>query len=281
MKRHRQRLRTLAQRSRRLATAARHRAVQPRRRAAKDCLALRKRPMGHSLRPHSDDAHPEAADRPFRRACGERARLPHAGASLGLPAPARVSCGSARKSPSSSNVTTASQAGNDIIRVHQEDICQALGIMPTKKYQNEGGPNAAEIVELLRTYSTRSSSRYRHLYRRPWLQLAYRWHRCARQELLAAAGRPSRPACATLRRCEHPAPYDEFDLSEGQTLDENRRRIPLRDVGLRQWQKFASEMRVDAEKLIEELIAMSKQLHDEVNAVRARASKKGCDRSHH
>jgi serine/threonine-protein kinase HipA len=27
--------------------------------------------------------------------------------------------------------------GNDIIRVHQEDICQALGIMPTKKYQNE------------------------------------------------------------------------------------------------------------------------------------------------
>ena len=38
--------------------------------------------------------------------------------------------------------------GNDIIRVHQEDICQALGIMPTKKYQNEGGPSAFDIVEL-------------------------------------------------------------------------------------------------------------------------------------
>src|SRR5262249_38389837 len=33
------------------------------------------------------------------------------------------------------------RAGNDIIRVHQEDVCQALGIMPTKKYQNEGGPS--------------------------------------------------------------------------------------------------------------------------------------------
>ncbi len=44
--------------------------------------------------------------------------------------------------------------GNDILRVHQEDICQALGIMPTKKYQNEGGPGPRDIVELLRTYST-------------------------------------------------------------------------------------------------------------------------------
>ena len=44
--------------------------------------------------------------------------------------------------------------GNDIVRVHQEDICQALGTMPTKKYQNEGGPSATNIVELLRNYST-------------------------------------------------------------------------------------------------------------------------------
>src|ERR1700730_12367817 len=44
--------------------------------------------------------------------------------------------------------------GNDIIRVHQEDICQALGIMPTRKYQNETSPSPVDIVELLRTYST-------------------------------------------------------------------------------------------------------------------------------
>jgi len=44
-------------------------------------------------------------------------------------------------------------SGNDIIRVHQEDICQAMGIPPTKKYQNEGGPTPADVVKLLRTYS--------------------------------------------------------------------------------------------------------------------------------
>jgi serine/threonine-protein kinase HipA len=37
-----------------------------------------------------------------------------------------------------------------IIRVHQEDLCQALGIPPSEKYQNEGGPGPARIVELFR-----------------------------------------------------------------------------------------------------------------------------------
>jgi serine/threonine-protein kinase HipA len=39
------------------------------------------------------------------------------------------------------------------IRVHQEDTCQALGVPPTRKYENEGGPGAIAIVDLLRTYS--------------------------------------------------------------------------------------------------------------------------------
>ena len=37
-----------------------------------------------------------------------------------------------------------------ILRLHQEDCCQALGIAPQKKYQSEGGPGIPEIMELLR-----------------------------------------------------------------------------------------------------------------------------------
>jgi serine/threonine-protein kinase HipA len=40
--------------------------------------------------------------------------------------------------------------GETIQRVHQEDLCQALGIPPSRKYQNEGGPGPAESVRLLR-----------------------------------------------------------------------------------------------------------------------------------
>jgi len=38
-----------------------------------------------------------------------------------------------------------------IVRVHQEDLCQALGVPPSRKYQNEGGPTPAQIARLLRT----------------------------------------------------------------------------------------------------------------------------------
>lgn len=37
-----------------------------------------------------------------------------------------------------------------VLRVHQEDLCQALGFPPTKKYQNEGGPTPDQIVDVLR-----------------------------------------------------------------------------------------------------------------------------------
>jgi len=41
--------------------------------------------------------------------------------------------------------------GETIRRVHQEDLCQALGIHPTRKYQNEGGPGPADVARLLRS----------------------------------------------------------------------------------------------------------------------------------
>lgn len=38
-----------------------------------------------------------------------------------------------------------------LTRIHQEDLCQALGVPPESKYQNEGGPSTTEIARLLRT----------------------------------------------------------------------------------------------------------------------------------
>lgn len=42
------------------------------------------------------------------------------------------------------------EADDALIRIHQEDICQAMGVPPTRKYQNEGGPTPREIVRMLR-----------------------------------------------------------------------------------------------------------------------------------
>jgi serine/threonine-protein kinase HipA len=40
--------------------------------------------------------------------------------------------------------------GTYVARIHQEDLCQALGVPPSMKYQNEGGPGPTEVAVLLR-----------------------------------------------------------------------------------------------------------------------------------
>lgn len=45
------------------------------------------------------------------------------------------------------------QLGDDeVVRVHQEDFCQALGILPDLKYQAEGGPSIATCAALIRVH---------------------------------------------------------------------------------------------------------------------------------
>lgn len=45
----------------------------------------------------------------------------------------------------------------DVFRLHQEDLCQALGISPTRKYERDGGPSINAAVELLRRVSTQAT----------------------------------------------------------------------------------------------------------------------------
>lgn len=41
-----------------------------------------------------------------------------------------------------------------ITRLHQEDFCQSLGIIPQRKYQQEGGPSVSDCVMLIRDWSS-------------------------------------------------------------------------------------------------------------------------------
>jgi serine/threonine-protein kinase HipA len=41
-----------------------------------------------------------------------------------------------------------------VLRLHQEDFCQALGVPPSRKYQEEGGPSLRECFALLREWSS-------------------------------------------------------------------------------------------------------------------------------
>jgi serine/threonine-protein kinase HipA len=166
--------------------------------------------------------------------------------------------------------------GNDIIRVHQEDICQALGIMPTKKYQNDGGPSAVNITELLRTYSTDRQDDLDTFIAAlgfNWLIAGTDAH--AKNFSLLLSGRGVR--LAPLYDLASILPYDEFDLRKVKLAMKIGGEYKLSHIALRQWQKFAREMGVDADELVGALASMAKQLPDEVSAARRRAREEGLD----
>jgi serine/threonine-protein kinase HipA len=50
------------------------------------------------------------------------------------------------------------QTDGAMVRIHQEDLCQALGVPPSRKYQNDGGPGTREIAGLLRRVMPRRAA---------------------------------------------------------------------------------------------------------------------------
>lgn len=166
--------------------------------------------------------------------------------------------------------------GNDIIRVHQEDACQALGIPPTKKYQNEGGPSAFDIVQLLRTYSTDRETdidTFIDALGFNWLIAGTDAH--SKNYSLLLGGRRIR--LAPLYDVASILPYDEFDRQKVKLAMKIGGEYKLSLIGRHQWEKLAREVRANADELVERLAGMARQLPDEVNAVRARAHEEGLD----
>lgn len=54
-------------------------------------------------------------------------------------------------------------AGGEVFRVHQEDCCQALKVMPRDKYQSDGGPGINAIMDLLSASGRPSEDRDRFM----------------------------------------------------------------------------------------------------------------------
>ncbi len=164
--------------------------------------------------------------------------------------------------------------GNRILRVHQEDVCQALGIMPTKKYQNEGGPGPLEIIELLRTYSTGRDDDIDTFVAAlgfNWLIAGTDAH--AKNYSLLLSGPHVR--LAPLYDVASILPYDQFDRRKIKLAMKVADEYKLDQIGLRKWQKFARAARIDADALVARLAIMAAQLPDELSGIVKQAKASG------
>jgi serine/threonine-protein kinase HipA len=168
-------------------------------------------------------------------------------------------------------------SANQIVRVHQEDICQARGILPTKKYQNEGGPAPADIVELLRTYSTDSGDdldTFVNALGFNWLIAGTDAH-AKNYSLLLASGPTVR--LAPLYDIASILPYDDVDFQKMKLAMKIGGEYKLSLIGVREWQKFARETRFNADKVIAGLTSLAELLPDNATDVCSAAQVEGLD----
>lgn len=163
-----------------------------------------------------------------------------------------------------------------ILRVHQEDLCQALAILPTSKYENEGGPGVKESIELIRTVSTSP-----HTDAQSFVDaVAFNWiiggtdaHAKNYSLLIGSEGRAR---LAPLYDIASILPYN-FDLQRIRLAMKIGGKYRIRDIGLRQWHNLAGELRMDGDKIIRRTHDLAASLLDVLPTIGNEAKKDGLD----
>ena len=160
-------------------------------------------------------------------------------------------------------------------RVHQEDMCQAAGIPPTRKYQNDGGPGIRDIVELLRTYSSSPNedvSTFMDAIAFNWLIAGTDAHAKNYSLLIGAE---ARIRLAPLYDMTSILPYPDYDIQKASLAMKLGGEYRLRNIRIHNWRKAAQEVRLDPDALLGRLNDMAAQLADHALAVSRRMLDEG------
>jgi serine/threonine-protein kinase HipA len=143
---------------------------------------------------------------------------------------------------------------NGIIkRLHQEDFCQALGIIAENKYENEGGPKLAQCFEIIKTHSVQPAIDQKHLLK--WVIYNYLignadGHAKNLSLLLLETGPKLAPFYDLLCTTVYPELSKNLAMKIG---DEHR----LKWITNRHWERFAAEIQIKPQYVFKELHAMA------------------------
>lgn len=162
-------------------------------------------------------------------------------------------------------------------RIHQEDFCQAMALPPAKKYQNDGGPSARSIVELLKLHSSspaEDATTFITALGLTWLTAATDGHAKNYSLLIAPGGRVR---LAPLYDIASVLPYPQFDLNRIKLAMKVGDKYRLRDIGRREWTKLANDIKTDPDELIARLIHMAQALPDLATNIAHRAVTAGLE----
>jgi serine/threonine-protein kinase HipA len=156
-----------------------------------------------------------------------------------------------------------------LLRVHQEDLCQALGVHPRSKYQNEGGPAPRDIVELLRDYSSdgaRDVDRFTDALALNWLIAGTDAH-AKNYALLHGAGARVRlaPLYDVVSALPYPDQLSPFKIKLAMKVGSTYR---VRDVRARHWKDLAHECGLRPAEVVARVRDLAARLPDLASDVR-------------
>jgi serine/threonine-protein kinase HipA len=155
-----------------------------------------------------------------------------------------------------------------IRRVHQEDMCQALSVPPTRKYQNEGGAGVRDIVNLLRTYSSNAAEDIQTFLD----AVAYNWLIAGTdahgKNYALLIGAQAHVRLAPLYDVASILPYPDIEIERATLSMKLGGEYRLRNIRQSDWRKLASEVRVDPDQTIRRVDDLARQLINNVPEIR-------------
>lgn len=158
--------------------------------------------------------------------------------------------------------------GERCLRIHQEDTCQALGVHPSRKYQNEGGPGVSAIADLLRDQSSDPAAdltAFADALIFNWLIAGTDAH-AKNVSLLIAPGPQVR--LAPLYDLASAIPYPrQIDLQKARLAMKIGGSYRLREIQRRHWEACARELRMPADSLIDRAEAMITRITETMPSV--------------
>lgn len=153
------------------------------------------------------------------------------------------------------------RSSGSVKRLHQEDMCQALGISPTRKYQNDGGPGCAQLSNVIWTHSVepmKDAWALAHATMLNWIIGGTDAHAKNYSMLIGPSGRSR---LSPLYDIASLLPYSRIsrNLKMATKVGGEYR---LGFVRSRHWERFASELRLPPAEVLEMGMTMARSLPD-------------------
>lgn len=143
-------------------------------------------------------------------------------------------------------------------RLHQEDFCQALGVVPEQKYQHEGGPGLSDLFTLLRQVVRPSAPQVLMLLDFVMFNALVGNHDAHGKNfslLRTEQGLVLAPLYDVLCTAVYPQLTDRMAMKVGS-------RYRFTELELRHWQQFAEQAGLSPAQVRRRLMTIAKQLPD-------------------